>query len=864
MHKITSSGELMISTDKKIIGSFLFALLSIALIMFLSYDSGRNYIKNNILVEHTHDVILQLEMLRSAVVESESNSRGYVITHNYAFLDQFSNKINDIDSIRDRLFLLISDNSEQTEKLRALVPVIQKKCDALMNSVLLVKNGNSAGAAKNISLGEGKRLMDEIRLRINEMTDVEYHLLQLRADEQHSSLVNTSVMSGAALLCIAAVFAAAFVYIQKDLSGKKKTETVLRSTNIELDDLYHNAPCGYHSLTLDGIVHRMNDTELSWLGYTRDEVIDKMHFAEFLAPGSVAAHHAGLELFKVQGFVHDIEFEMRRKNGNTFWVIVNSTAIKDHDGNIVFTRSTVAENTEQKRSREELSLHRRQLEELVMKRTNELHSQAEQYKILFEGNPLPMWVYAVDTLQILAVNEAATKHYGYTVDEFLTLTVKDLRPPEDVLELIKTFAASNNGMHQGIWRHRKKDGTIISVEIVSHTVRFNGTASRLVLSNDITLRLIAEEQVRQAEQRYRSTLDYMMEGCQIIGFDYRYLYVNDVVAKQGRSAKEDLIGKTMMSMYPGIEQTEMFGYLRRCMEERIPFTMENEFFFSAGEKGWFYLNIEPVPEGVFIISTDITQQKKDEEELLRHRANLEVLVKERTLQLEEANKELESFTYSVSHDLRAPLRHINGYVDLFMRKSVEQIDEKGKHYLTVISESSRRMGELIDDLLIFSRMGKTALTLEQLDMQSIVEETIKNFGVETDGREIEWKVGQLPPLTADRSMMKLVFQNLIGNSVKYSGTKERAVIEIGSVRSEKGTVYSVTDNGVGFDMQYYEKLFGVFQRLHSTEQFQGTGIGLANVHRIITRHGGRVWAESTLGESAAFYFIIPQQQGDLL
>jgi light-regulated signal transduction histidine kinase (bacteriophytochrome) len=225
--------------------------------------------------------------------------------------------------------------------------------------------------------------------------------------------------------------------------------------------------------------------------------------------------------------------------------------------------------------------------------------------------------------------------------------------------------------------------------------------------------------------------------------------------------------------------------------------------------------------------------------------------------LELVNRELESFSYSVSHDLRAPLRYINGFVDLLIKQYGSSLDEKGKHYLAVINQSSAQMGELIDDLLIFSRMGKTAISVTQVDMRAVVDEVIMNFNAEINSRSIVWTIENLPTVNADQSMMKLVFQNLIGNAIKYSRPKKEAIITIQHKKTDTEHTFSVSDNGVGFDMQYYEKLFGVFQRLHRNEEFEGTGIGLANVQRIISRHGGKVWAKSQPDKETSFYFTLP-------
>jgi signal transduction histidine kinase len=236
---------------------------------------------------------------------------------------------------------------------------------------------------------------------------------------------------------------------------------------------------------------------------------------------------------------------------------------------------------------------------------------------------------------------------------------------------------------------------------------------------------------------------------------------------------------------------------------------------------------------------------------------LEMRVLQRTTELEAVNKELESFSSSVSHDLRAPLRHLIGFAEMVEEDAPAGLDEKSRRNLATITESGRRMEHLIEDLLAFSRTAKADLRSTNVSLAELVRQARADLSAETEGRKIDWKIGPLPEVYADRSLLRQVVLNLLSNAVKYTRKRAPAEIEIGCAAETREMVFSIRDNGVGFDMKYADKLFGVFQRLHKADEFEGTGIGLANVQRIIHRHGGRTWAEGAVDRGATFHFSLP-------
>ena len=258
--------------------------------------------------------------------------------------------------------------------------------------------------------------------------------------------------------------------------------------------------------------------------------------------------------------------------------------------------------------------------------------------------------------------------------------------------------------------------------------------------------------------------------------------------------------------------------------------------------------------GASKIAHDITERKRAEKVIVELNRNLTT----RNSELVTANRELEAFSYSVSHDLRAPLRHISGYMELLTKNLGSQAGDKAKHYMTVITGASKKMNMLIDDLLAFSRMGRTDMKKTTVNIPGIVRDVIREMAPDIKDRDVEWKIGALPDVHGDTNMLRLAIVNLISNAIKYTVPSSKAEIEIGCTEEAEEFIFFVKDNGVGFDMEYVDKLFGVFQRLHQGDEFEGTGIGLANVQRIISRHGGRTWAKGAVGQGAVFYFSIPK------
>lgn len=372
--------------------------------------------------------------------------------------------------------------------------------------------------------------------------------------------------------------------------------------------------------------------------------------------------------------------------------------------------------------------------------------------------------------------------------------------------------------------------------------------------------------VRASEVRYRRLFEAAQDGILILDAGTgRIGDVNPFLVKLLGFSRDEMIGKTVGELSPFrdiesnqamLDRLQEHGYVRYenlPLESRDGRHIAVEFVsnvYLAGDKPVIQCNIR-----------DITQRRRAEDEIRRLNAELEERVAQRTAELEASNKDMEAFSYSVSHDLRAPLRHIQSYVQLLQEEASPSLSEASLRHLAIVSDAATHMGLLIDDLLAFSQIGRSEMHTTDVDLDLLIQEVLAEIRMDASDRPIAWEIRPLPQVKADRALLRSALVNLISNAVKFSSHRDHPVIEIGCAPGKPDeTVLFVRDNGAGFDPHYAAKLFGVFQRLHSQSEFKGTGIGLANVQRIVQRHGGRVWAEAAVDAGATFYLAIPKQR----
>jgi PAS domain S-box-containing protein len=506
---------------------------------------------------------------------------------------------------------------------------------------------------------------------------------------------------------------------------------------------------------------------------------------------------------------------------------------------------------------------------LLMRIVNERHKAESAAHFATIVNTATEAIISVNQDQrIVLFNHGAESCFGYSAAEMLGQPLDRLLPKqlgEIHRSHIQNFAnapeinrASRHMAGDREISGRRKDGTEFPVEASIAKSTVNGQTTLTVILRNVTERKQAEQALRASEERFRHTIDSMLEGCQIIDRNWRYVYINDAAEKHNRRSKEELLGKVMTDVWPGIEKTDVYSAEVRCMNERIPQHMETEFTFPNGGTGWFEIGIQPMPGGIFILSADITERKQAEMKIHQLNADLEHRVIERTAELAAVNKELEAFSYSVSHDLRAPLRSIDGFSQALLDDYADRLDDQARDFLDRVRGATQRMGMLIDDMLTLSRVTRAEMRRETVDLGALAADVLEELQKSEPERKVEWHIEPGLAADGDTQLLRVALFNLLGNAWKFTGKTANTKIEFGAIRHANGnTEFFVRDNGAGFDMRYAGKLFGAFQRLHLTSEFQGTGVGLATVQRIVHRHGGQVRAEGVPGQGATFYFTLP-------
>jgi PAS domain S-box-containing protein len=539
------------------------------------------------------------------------------------------------------------------------------------------------------------------------------------------------------------------------------------------------------------------------------------------------------------------------------------------------------------------------LETLVAERTKELSESEKRFRTIIEQATDAIFMTDLNG-NIIDTNLQACKSLGYSHDELLKLNVTDVdvlfQDKEKLASVFKNMVPNEKYTFESV--HRKKNGETFPVEINNSLIYLEGNMRVIGFVRDISERKENEQKIVRMSKHYQALIEKAPDGIVLIDAGGNFKYISPSARKMfGYLPTDEITGHPAEFTHPN-DLPGVLALLQNLMENPadVP-TLQYRFTDKNNQWRWVestFSNLlaDPGVEAIVINFRDITDRKLAEEEISKLNQELEQKIIDRTnelerrsrelidneaalinlvedlnlkseelqkskTQLEMANRELEAFSYSVSHDLRAPLRAISGFINILIEDYDKILDAEGRRICNVIQSNATKMGQLIDDLLSFSRLIRSEIHQSKIDMEKLVNNVLADFETFQDLSRKNIEVKSLPSVSGDPNMLKQVWINLIGNAIKYSSKNEQAHITIGSFFENGENVFFVKDNGVGFNMEYVHKLFGVFQRLHSTSEFEGTGVGLAIVQRIIKRHGGRVWAESEAGKGAVFYFSLP-------
>jgi PAS domain S-box-containing protein len=634
--------------------------------------------------------------------------------------------------------------------------------------------------------------------------------------------------------------------LQSSADEISRTEEVLQETSQRYKALFERSSDSVFIISLEDKIIQANQQAEILLGYKTNELAN-LPLSQFMHPDEWAdAEEKTAALFSGE-IVPPYERIILDKDGKEVNVEVNLTLIRDDHGNPKYFQSIIRD------------ISKRKSIEAALKESE------EKFRLAFEKGPLGIAIADRDLI-ILEANETFCQLISYPKDEIVDRSYEQFSHPDDIGKEGGLYNQMFKGEIPGYNLQKRfitKSGEIVWVNLTAGILRDQeGTPQfALAIAEDITERKLSEVALLESEQRYRKLMNVMPDWVAVFT-DGKLTYGNPTLIEQfGVSSLEDLLGIELSSLTTTEEDLALSVIRHRnaLSGEKVPLA---EFKIHNPDGTIFTVEARPTSivfdgkESVLVVAREISERKKNEEELRKYRQHLEQLVEERTLQLQKSNDELKAFAYSVSHDLRAPLRSIRGFSDILFEDFGSTLDQTAQGHLERIRNSATHMEELIHGLLEFSRVTHHKLSLQSIDLSQMAEDLILYYRQGDPERNINIRIKPHMTAQGDPTLLRIVLDNLLGNAWKFTQNKTQAEIKFNCTKIDGTRVFSVSDNGAGFDMKYSENLFKVFQRLHAADEFEGTGIGLATVQKIIQRHEGRIWTEAEVDQGATFFFTL--------
>lgn len=834
------------STGRWFIRGWLMAGFALGLLVFLglnlaSYLSARRSAEAAYWVRHTHEVLAQIQEIRSRAADAQAAMRGYVISGREDFLAQYHKGLQEMPNDQRTLRKLTADNPNQQDRLQRLDALIGEHLEFVQATVELRRTRGMEAAVAQVSSGRGQKIMDQLRLVTDELEKEERSLLGERESQASTTSGTFYILPAGTFIGLGFLLVALF-FLNAEISQRQRAE----AENRGLAAIVQSTDDAVISKTLEGIITSWNPGAERILGYTAREAIGQK-MQKFIPPERSQEEADILVRIGRGERVQSFETVRICRDGRRVQVSVTISPVKDAAGRIIGTSKILRDVSASRRMESEVA---------------RLAAIAATSDDAIIGKTL-------DGI-VTTWNEGAETIFGYAAHEMVGQPILRLIPGERQHEEQEILARVRRGesiRHFETVRIRK-DGSRIDVAVTTSAVK--DVTGKIIgaskIARDISASKRMELALRASEERFRTMANSMSQLAWIARADGFIVWYNQRWYEYTGRTLAQMEGWGWQSVHDPAVLPTVVTQWTRAIASGEQFEMEFPLRRADGLFRTFLTRAHPLKDEAgrvvqwFGTNTDVEVLKQAEEKIRLLNLELEQRVQERTLQLGIANRELEAFSYSVSHDLRAPLRGIDGYVLMLQEDYGSSLDAEANRLIGVVSSEARRMGRLIDDLLAFSRMGRQHMQRTPVDMTALARGLFENLASTMPAATPQFELQQLPPAQGDPAMIRQVLVNLLSNAIKFSRHQEAPVIEVGGSSGDVENTYYVRDNGVGFDAQYSHKLFGVFQRLHSEDEFEGTGVGLALVQRVVHRHGGKVWAESEPGKGAIFHFTLPNQK----